>query len=70
MFNKGKREERARGRKEREFTSAPSEPGAVVARLVVFEQLQEIEFVVVVFQVRLVQHCVPMDAVLTVHMCL
>ena len=53
-----------------DLTSAPSEPSAVVACLVVLKHLEQVELVVVVLQVCLVQHCVPGDPVLTVHVSL
>ena len=49
------------------LTSPPSEPDAVVTRGVVFEQLQDVEFIVVVLEISLVEHGVPELPVLTEH---
>ena len=40
-------------------TSPPSEPDAIATRGIVLEQLQDVEFVIVVLQVGLVEHGVP-----------
>ena len=49
-------------------TSSPAKPGGVASSCVVFEQLQDVELVVVVLQVGLVQHGVPYLRILTVDM--
>ena len=49
-------------------TSAPSKPGAISSGCVVLQQLQEVEFVVVVLQVCLIKHHVPVSPIFTVHL--
>ena len=50
------------------YTSSPAEPGAVAGGRVVFKQLQDVELVVVVLQVGLIEHCVPVNSILTIYM--
>ena len=50
------------------ITSPPSEPDTIAMRGVVFEQLQDIEFIVVVLQVGLVEHGVPKFTTFTKYM--
>ena len=49
-------------------TSPPSEPDAIATRGVVLEQLQDVEFVVVVLQVGLIEHGVPKFTTFTKYM--
>ena len=50
------------------LTSPPPEPRAVAGARVVLQQLEQVKLVIVVFQVCLVQHRVPVHPVLTVHL--
>ena len=49
-------------------TSPPPEPDAIATRGVVLEQLQDVEFVVVVLQVGLIEHGVPKFTTFTKYM--